>query len=95
MKRKNSLIKSLLLSLAALIIGFFSIALPFNLFNTLTSNAMHIIFISEIIIYFSISMIFLAIADKRKQEKIKIEKRHEERKEKIERVKRDWIDIAA
>ena len=95
MKRKSSTIKYLLLSLAALIIGFFAIALPFNLFSTLSANAMHIIFISEIIIYFSISMIFLAVADKKKQERIKIAKRHEERKEKIERVKRDWIDIAA
>ena len=95
MKRKNNLLKSALLTLVSLAVGLIAIALPFNLFSTLTSDAMHIIFISEIIIYFSVAMIFLAISDKKKQEKIKLEKRHEERKQKIERVKRDWIDIAA
>ena len=95
MKRKNNLLKSALLTLVSLAVGFIAIALPFNLFSTLTSDAMHIIFINEIIIYFSVAMIFLAISDKKKQEKIKLEKRHEERKQKIERVKRDWIDIAA
>ncbi|MBE6741997.1 MAG: hypothetical protein E7570_06790 [Ruminococcaceae bacterium] len=95
MKRKNTIIKSMLLSIASLITGFVAIALPFNLFKTLSDEAMQIVFISEIIIYFVIGMIFLAVCEKRKQEKIKNAKRHEERKCKIERVRREWIDIAA
>ncbi|MBQ9532095.1 MAG: hypothetical protein IJR70_08480 [Eubacterium sp.] len=95
MKRNNRIIKSALLTLASLIIGFIAIAVPFNLFNTLTSEAMHIVFIAEIIIYFLVSMFFLIAYDKKKQEKIKLENRHKERLQKIECVKRDWIDIAA
>ena len=95
MKRKNNILKSMLLTLASLTIGFAAIAFPFNLFKTLTSDAMHVIFISEIVIYFVLGLIFLALADKRKQEKIKRERRHEERRQKIERVQREWIDIAA
>ena len=95
MKRKNNILKSMLLTLASLTIGFAAIAFPFNLFKTLTSDAMHVIFISEIVIYFVLGLIFLALSDKRKQEKIKSERRHEERRQKIERVQREWIDIAA
>ena len=95
MKRNNRIIKSALLTLASLIIGFIAIAVPFNLFYTLTSEAMHIVFIAEIIIYFLVSMFFLIAYDKKKQEKIKLENRHKERLQKIECVKRDWIDIAA
>ncbi len=94
MKRKNSLLRSILLTLASLTIGFIAIAFPFNLFKTLNGDAIHLVFIFEIILYFIISMIFLAVSDKRKQEKIKNERRHEERKLKIERVQREWIDIA-
>ena len=95
MKRKTSFIKSILLTIASLIIGFIAIAFPFNLFSALSSEAMHIVFISEIIIYFSISMVFLALKDRKAKEKEKLEKRHQQRREKIQRVKTDWIDIAA
>lgn len=95
MKIKNNLLKSVILTLSSLAIGFIATALPFNLFSTLTSDAMHVVFISEIIIYFFVAMIFLVVADKKKQRRIKLEQRHEKRKAKIERVKTDWIDIAA
>ncbi len=95
MKIKNNLLKSALLTLSSLAVGFAAIAFPFNLFSTLTSDAMHVVFISEIIIYFFVAMIFLVVADKKKQRRIKLEQRHEKRKAKIERVKTDWIDIAA
>jgi len=95
MKRKNSFIKSMLLTLISLIVGFFAIALPFNLFRTLTDESMQMIFISEIVIYFAIAMLFLVFTDKKKKEKIKCEKWHEERRAKIQRVQREWIDIAA
>ena len=91
----NNIIKSIALSIAALAVGFIAISLPFNLFSTLSSDAMHIIFISELILYFAIGMIFLVFKDKQKQEKVKMQKRHEQRSQKIEQVKREWIDIAA
>ena len=93
--KTTNILKSIALSVAALFFGFIAISLPFNLFNTLSSDAMHIVFISEIIIYFAIGMLFLVFKDKKKQEEIKMQKRHELRNQKIEQVKRDWIDVAA
>ena len=91
----NKILKSMVLTLTSVVIGFIAIALPFNLLGTLTNDAVHIVFISELVIYFIVALVFLAVSDKKKQEKIKIEKRHEQRREKIERVQREWIDIAA
>ena len=93
--RRNNILKSIALSIAALAVGFFAISLPFNLFDMLTKDAMHIVFISEIVIYFAVAMVYLALVDKKKQEEIKEEKRLSERNRKIERVQREWIDIAA
>ena len=90
-----NILKSVALSAASLTVGFIAISFPFRLFDTLTGDAMHIVFISELIIYSLIGAIFLVVKDKRKQEKIKKERRHELRRKKIEQVKRDWIDIAA
>ena len=95
MKKRSNLIKGLVLSVISLAAGFFAISLPFNLISTLSKSAMEVIFLAEIIIYFGIGMIFLVIKDKKNQQRIKDEIRHTKRKEKIEAVKRDWIDIAA
>lgn len=92
---KNTILKSIALSLSALTVGFFAISLPFNLFDSLSNEAMHIIFIAEIIIYSFIGAIFLIVKDRKKQEEIKNEKRREIRNKKVEQVKRDWIDLAA
>ena len=93
--KKRSIIKSLLLTTASLVIGFIAIAFPFNLFKTLTGEAMQVLFISEIVIYSIAALIFLVVSDKRKQERLKSEKRHEARRQKIEQFQREWIDIAA
>ena len=93
--KKNNILKSIALSIASLAVGFFAISFPFNLFGTLTKDAMHLVFISEIIIYFGLAMIAIVVAEKKKQQRVKNEQRHEERCRKIEQVKREWIDIAA
>jgi len=91
----NNIIKSITLTLTSLAAGFIAITIPFNLIGTLSKEAMHIVFISEIVIYFSVAMIFLVASDKKKQQEIKSNERHKERRRKIEEVKKDWIDIAA
>lgn len=90
-----NILKSIALFTASLTVGFIAISFPFNLFNTLTADEMHIIFISEIIIYSLIGAIFLVVKDKKKQQEIKNKKRREIRKKKLEQVQRDWIDLAA
>ena len=72
---KNSLkqiIKQVVVSLLTLIVGFISMTIPFNLLNTLPSNIMQIIFISEIVLYAIIFSLFFMI--KEKTEKAKAEK---------------------
>ena len=93
--KRNNILKSILLSVASLAVGFLAISFPFNLFGTLTKDAMHLVFISEIVIYFGLAMIAIVVAEKKKQQRVKNEQRHEERCRKIEQVKREWIDIAA
>ncbi|MBR3148859.1 MAG: hypothetical protein IKF64_01715 [Eubacterium sp.] len=91
----KKILKGILLSVSALAVGYFAIALPFNLFNTLSDRMMEIIFMSELIIYLIIGAIFLVAGEKKKQERIKAEERHVARREKIAQVQRDWYDLAA
>lgn len=74
---KNSLkqiIKQVVVSLLTLIVGFISMTIPFNLLNTLPSNIMQIIFISEIILYAILFSLFFIIKEKHEKEKIKKQK---------------------
>lgn len=88
-------VKGLFLSIVSLAAGFAAITLPFGLFKDLTSEALHIMFFAELTVYLVISLIFLVIIDRKKEQKKKAEKRHTERCEKIKRVQKEWYDIAA
>lgn len=89
------LLKGLCLSLLSLIAGFAAIILPFGLLRNLTGEALHIFFFAEITVYLIISLIFLLVTDRKKDQRKKAEKRHCERCKKIERVQKEWYDIAA
>lgn len=91
MKKKNTILKGLLLSVSALIIGFVAISLPFNLFSELSDAAMEIIFMTELIIYFFIGIIFLIVKDKKQQKKRKKVKRLAERQKRIKIVQDEWF----
>lgn len=88
-------VKAILLSLAALAVGYFAISLPFNLFDTLSDSMMEVIFMAEIIIYMIIGAAFIIANEKKKKERAKAQQRHEARREKIARVQHDWYDLAA
>ena len=79
MKKTNisRFIKSLLLSLSALIVGFCAISFPFQLFDTLTPREMRIVFISEIVIYFATAMIFLLIKESKQEKRQKKQQKRE------------------
>ena len=47
-----------IISIAAIIVGYWAMAFPFHLFSNLTGIQMRIIFIAEIIIYFAIFSAF-------------------------------------
>lgn len=87
--------KGLLLTLVSLAGGFIAIILPFGLTQNFSGDALHIFFFAEIAVYLVISLIFLLIADRKKEQRKKAEKRHCERCKKIERVQKEWYDLAA
>lgn len=70
------------ISIAAIIVGYGAIVLPFHLFDNLTGIQMRIIFIAEIFIYFAIFSAFFLIKEykencrKKEQEFLK---RHNDR----------------
>jgi uncharacterized membrane protein YraQ (UPF0718 family) len=91
----KKLFKSLGLSVSALAIGFIAISLPFHLFDELSNKAMNAVFITELIIYIAIGLIFAVIKDKKQQQKIKQAKRHIKKEQQIKDCQENWINIAA
>ncbi|MDE6110676.1 MAG: hypothetical protein K2F65_02035, partial [Eubacterium sp.] len=71
-----------IISIAAIIVGYGAMVLPFHLFSNLTGIQMRIIFVAEILIYFAIFSAFFLIKEykencrKREQE---FQKKHNER----------------
>ncbi len=98
MKTKE-LVKGLLLSAAAIIIGFVAIAFPFRLFNNLSDKGMQLLFISEIVLYFLVAMTFIAVSElKKKKARARKEKelqRRFQRRAKFEQAQREYYDLAA
>lgn len=88
-------VKGLLLSVLSLAAGFVAITLPFKLFSHLTGDALHLLFFIEIAIYLIVGSIFLIIAERKKQQKMKSKQRHIERSKKIKKVQEEWINLAA
>lgn len=91
----SNIIKGFALSAFALGFGFLAIALPFRMFNILSGDGMRIMFIVELIVYMIVGMIFLAIQDKKNQQKAKANKRHEQRQIKVQDCIDNWYNIAA
>ena len=95
----NNIIKGLLLSVSAIIIGFAAVAFPFKLFDNLTREGMQLLFVSEIAIYFVLSVTFIAARElKRKKARLQKEKelqRRFQRRAKFEQAQREYYDLAA
>ena len=71
-----------IISIAAIIVGYWAMAFPFHLFSNLTGIQMRIIFIAEIIIYFAIFSAFFIIKEQKesnRKRKQKYQKKHSER----------------
>jgi len=95
--KKNliKVLKTVLTSAAALIIGFAAIAFPFRLFDNLSAEAMRYLFIGEMALYFTVGMVFLFIKGKRQEEKEKEKARRETKRIKFEQAQKDYYDFAA
>ena len=88
-------IKTLLLSLVSLSVGFAAIAFPFQLFSNLSAEGMRYLFIGELTLYFIIGIAFLLIKGARDERAAKEEARKYQRRIKFEQAKRDYYDFAA
>ncbi len=91
----KKIVKGFVLSVLSLAVGYAAISLPFRLFDSLNSGMMQKVFIGELLIYLAVGMVFLVFQQRKKEARVKSEQRHIERREKIERVKTDWYDLAA
>lgn len=88
-------IKGIIISVSAIVIGYFAVGLPLNLFNILSKDGQRIFFIIELCLYLFIGAAFLVIQDKKEQQVKKEQIRHEKRKEKIKTVQENWYDLVA
>lgn len=92
---KKDLLKGIIISIVALIVGYGAMTIPFNLFLTVSKDGQRIFFLAELCIYLVIGSIFLLIQDKKEKQAKKQKARHEERAQKIKDVQQNWYDIAA
>lgn len=92
---KKDLLKGIIISIVTLIAGYGAMAIPFNLFLTVSKDGQRIFFLAELCIYLVIGSIFLIIQDKKEKQAKKQKARHEERAQKIKDVQQNWYDIAA
>lgn len=92
---KENILKGILLSLSAIIIGFLAITIPFKLFGELTSTQMTTLFVTEIIIYSSAGMIYLVTRDIKAEKKQKQTVRTERKRAEIKQMQTEWLDLIA
>ena len=98
----KKVISTLIISAAAILVGYGAMALPFHLFTNLTGMQMRILFVAEIIIYFAIFSAFFLIKEskieKRKKERA-LQERHNRRVSKrqneLKGIKISSFDLAA
>lgn len=94
MNIQNAL-KGLALSIISLAVGFAALAAPFKLYLAFSGEKLWAFFAFEIAAYTLLACGFIYCREKQAAKKKKREQRFYERKEKIQKVKTDWIDIAA
>lgn len=66
-----------LISISTILVGFTAMALPFKLFNELSKTEMRVLFLAEVIIYFSIFSLYFIIKENKKENKRKEQKLQE------------------
>lgn len=91
----KKIIKGLLLSVITLTVGYFAVALPFNLVSSASSLSAGIIFAIELGIYLFVGGIFIIVLD-RKEERAKKEKERQcKRTEKRKQAQEEYYSLAA
>lgn len=98
---KNLFVKAII-SVAALLVGFGAMVLPFHLFNNLTPMQIKLLFFAEIIVYFLIASAFFLIKEEKAQREIRAleyEERHArrvaKRRNELKGIRVNNYDLAA
>lgn len=98
----KKVISTIIISAAAILVGYGAMALPFHLFTNLTGMQMRILFVAEIIIYFAIFSAFFLIKESKSEKKKKeraFQERHNRRVSKrqneLKGIKMNGFDLAA
>ena len=91
----KKIIKGLLISIITLAVGYFAIAVPFDLVSSASSLSAGIIFAVELGIYLFVGAVFIIVTD-RKEEKARKEKaRQYKRIEKRKQAQEEYYSLAA
>ncbi len=88
---KKDLFKGIIISIITLVAGYGAMAIPFNLFLTISKDGQRIFFLIELCVYLTIGSIFLIIQDKKSKNKKHAIKSVLKKKD----VQQNWYDIAA
>lgn len=66
---KKDLLKGIIISIVTLIVGYGAMAIPFNLFLTVSKDGQRIFFLAELCIYLTIGCIFLLVQESKQKNK--------------------------
>lgn len=91
----KEILKGIIISIITLAVGYAAMAIPFNLFLSVSKDGQRIFFLIELSVYFVVGCIFLLIQDKKEKQAEKEKERHRLREEKIKNVQENWYNIAA
>ena len=98
----KNFINKAIISVAALVVGFGAMVLPFHLFNNLTPMQMRILFFAEIVVYFAIASAFFLVKEAKAESRkraIELEERHNrrvaKRRNELKGIKVNNYDLAA
>ncbi len=91
----KKIFKGFLMTLSTLAVGFIALALPFHLFDELSSKEMQLLFICEITVYLTIGMLYLAAKQRKRDRKIKEKNKALERRAKFQKAFDEYYSLAA
>lgn len=91
----KKIIKGLVISLLSLGVGYFAIAVPFNLISTLSPQSVRLIFCVELGIYLLVGAICIIFLDKKQAREKKEKARKIERLEKRKQAQKEYYSLAA
>lgn len=95
MKNYKKIIKGLILSLSAMAVAFFAIAVPFKLIGESGLIELRTLFLTEIAVFFLSGMLYLTAKEKAKRKKRQEKEKRLQRREKFIKAQEEYYSLAA